>query len=733
MRFHGITMVGKFTVEKVASLPTWSIEDEGRILYDTSEGKLFVGTDYAWAESGSGGYGTPVTNFTDNDVLKDGKMYFIDTSSGSLTGNMDPSPSIGDTVTVIDIGGSFELYSFVINGNGNNVNEDTSLELDVKNVILVLVWTGVSWKMDIGGIVQGTSVTNVTNTYDTSFAVTPDTGSNFYIDTRSNAVDITLPDEVGLQNGTKITIKDQYNTFSTNPVTVTAPTGVFENGTSSVIISSNGANISYIWNSGTGIWEKESISSGVSVGEVKTVTGDTNVDKGQFVFTDTSSGPVTITLPPDGQMVSGDVISVIDQNGTFGTNPVTINPAYGTINGQSSYICNNTNARLDFIWDAENSNWKLNTGGDVTKTIKNSVDEVKNVESGGTENAKAKDFIFVDTSSGSSIVNLPSSGMESGDIIIISDQNNTFGTNPVTINPDYGTINGQSSYTSENDGDLLEFIWDAENSDWKLNITGNEKTEVHDNSKHTENYVADTDSRLSDARTPVQHNNSYHSDNYALETRNITAGAGLNGGGDLTSDKTLSVDFGNSAGTVCAGDDSRLDNIGTVTMHDNSQHSDNYALETRNIIAGAGLNGGGDLTSDKTLSVKYGTTAGTACQGDDPRLSSPVEMHNNDKHSENYTPETRNIVAGTGLSGGGDLTSDKTLNVIFGDTSTEVCRGNDARLSDPRTPVIHNNDYHSETYVITSDSRLDNDRTRKISISASIPSGGSDGDMWFQY
>jgi hypothetical protein len=673
MKFHGITMIGKFTVQKVASLPTWSVEDEGRILYDTSEGKLFVGTDYAWAEAGSGGYGSPVTNFTDNDVLKDGKMYFIDTSSGSLTGNMDPSPSIGDTITIIDIGSSFGLYSFYINGNGNNINEDTSLEVDIKNVILILVWTGVSWKMDVGGIVQGTSVTNVTNTYDTSFTVTSETGSNFYIDTRSDPVDITLPDETGLQNGTKITIKDQYNTFSTNPVTVTAPTGVFENGTSNVTLDSNGANVSYIWNSGTGIWEKESISSGASVGEVKTVTGDTNADKGQFIFADTSSDPVTITLSPDGQMVSGDVISVIDQNSTFGTNPVTVVPAYGTINGQSSYACNNTNARLDFIWDAENSNWKLNTGGDVTKTIKNSIDEVKNVESGSTINAKSKDFLFVDTSSSSSIINLPSSGMESGDVIIVSDQNNTFGTNPVTINPDYGTINGQSSYTSENNGDILEFIWDAENSDWKLNITGNEKTEIHDNSKHTVNYVADNDSRLSDARTPVQHNNDKHSTNYTPETRTITAGTGLTGGGNLTANRTLSVDFGNSAGTVCAGDDSRLDDIGTVSMHDNSQHSDNYALETRT------------------------------------------------------------ITAGTGLTGGGNLTANRTLNVDFGDTSTEVCRGNDARLSNARTPVIHNNDYHSETYVIDADPRLDDDRTRKVTISADVPSAGSDGDMWFQY
>jgi hypothetical protein len=40
----------------------------------------------------------------------------------------------------------------------------------------------------------------------------------------------------------------------------------------------------------------------------------------------------------------------------------------------------------------------------------------------------------------------------------------------------------------------------------------------------------------------------------------------------------------------------------------------------RTITAGTGLSGGGDLSADRTLSVSYGSTAGTACQGNDARL-----------------------------------------------------------------------------------------------------------------
>lgn len=44
------------------------------------------------------------------------------------------------------------------------------------------------------------------------------------------------------------------------------------------------------------------------------------------------------------------------------------------------------------------------------------------------------------------------------------------------------------------------------------------------------------------------------------------------------------------------------------------------ALKTITITAGTGLTGGGDLSANRTLAVSYGSTAGTACQGNDARL-----------------------------------------------------------------------------------------------------------------
>jgi hypothetical protein len=52
-------------------------------------------------------------------------------------------------------------------------------------------------------------------------------------------------------------------------------------------------------------------------------------------------------------------------------------------------------------------------------------------------------------------------------------------------------------------------------------------------------------------------------------------------------------------------------------------------------------------------------------------------------------PQTRTLTASTGLTGGGDLTADRSFACDFGSASGKVCEGNDARLSDARTPTSH--------------------------------------------
>lgn len=111
-------------------------------------------------------------------------------------------------------------------------------------------------------------------------------------------------------------------------------------------------------------------------------------------------------------------------------------------------------------------------------------------------------------------------------------------------------------------------------------------------------------------------------------TRTITAGTGLSGGGNLSANRTLSVNYGTTAGTAAQGNDSRINN-GQAAFGWGDHASAGYVPGARTITAGTGLTGGGNLTADRTLSVNYGTTAGTAAQGNDSRIVNSVQTSGN--------------------------------------------------------------------------------------------------------
>lgn len=87
---------------------------------------------------------------------------------------------------------------------------------------------------------------------------------------------------------------------------------------------------------------------------------------------------------------------------------------------------------------------------------------------------------------------------------------------------------------------------------------------------------------------------------------------------------------------------------------------------------------GSAITAGTVVAARLpiGTTASTVAAGDDSRIAAAVQS-------------SRQVIAGTGLTGGGDLSANRTLAVAYGTTSTTATVGNDARLSDSRTPSVH--------------------------------------------
>ena len=473
MKFHGITCTGKFQLKKVDILPAWVEADEGGLIYDTVNKELYLGTDVEWVKaSGGGGYGVPVTDFTDNDIMDSGKMYLIDTTGDALTGRLNPTPRIGDIITVVDIASMFGMYSFTIEGNGNNIHQDTSLEADVKDLVLVLIYTGIGWKIDVGGLVTGSGGGMYTfGEYDSDFTAFSNLVA--FVDTRAGEVVITLPDEAGgeLSSGVSLTVYDQYNTFNVNKCTVITYGATLENGNTEIDLTTDGNKTVFTWNAGPFHWKVE--QDDIGIGNLVWTDTNYNASNGDFVFIDSRSNPINITLPPTGDIRSKAHISIYDEFNAFNLNNVTVTPAFGTINQEVNYTATEEGSRVDFIWDDQQDDWKLDVGGANGGGGSGGIGGGNPVSINSNYTAHLNDFIFADTTGGAITVTLPNADyIGTGKCISVYDVKAMFGTNNLTIIPVNATINTDTSFEGDIDNLRIDLIYNDDENDWKLDIGG---------------------------------------------------------------------------------------------------------------------------------------------------------------------------------------------------------------------------------------------------------------------
>ena len=118
---------------------------------------------------------------------------------------------------------------------------------------------------------------------------------------------------------------------------------------------------------------------------------------------------------------------------------------------------------------------------------------------------------------------------------------------------------------------------------------------------------------------------------------------------------------------------------------------DSHALNTIAISAGDGLTGGGDLRASRTLSVGAG-------------------------NGITVTADAVTAKAGNGITVDAD-----GIKVNYGTTANTACEGNDTRLSDARTPVTHTHgNITNDGTLATASAVVVTDANKKILASASI-------------
>lgn len=138
-------------------------------------------------------------------------------------------------------------------------------------------------------------------------------------------------------------------------------------------------------------------------------------------------------------------------------------------------------------------------------------------------------------------------------------------------------------------------------------------------------------------------------------SRQITANGGLVGGGDLSVDRSFGVGANVDGSIIVNADDIQVGVLATDVQHGNL--------------------GGGALHVDATV-----VTAGFMSAADKVKLNA---------FPASAVPTSRIVTAGAGLTGGGDLTTDRTINVVANADGSIVANADDIQVGVLATDAQH--------------------------------------------
>ncbi|HHT9120341.1 MAG TPA: hypothetical protein ACFYD3_07350, partial [Candidatus Hypogeohydataceae bacterium YC41] len=211
----------------------------------------------------------------------------------------------------------------------------------------------------------------------------------------------------------------------------------------------------------------------------------------------------------------------------------------------------------------------------------------------------------------------------------------------------------------------------------------------------TNKVVTDADPRNTNARTPTAHKTTHTTGGTdalapsdigaeAIANKNTLNGyAGLDVSGKLAGSQ---IPYGNTAGTACQGNDARLSDARTPTAHKTTHASGGSdpvtpsdigaeAIANKNAANGyAGLD-----ASSKIALAQLSAHKSTHATGGSDALS-PTDIGAEATANKNATSGYAGLDVSAKIAGS---------QIPYGNTAGTACQGNDARLSDARTPTTH--------------------------------------------
>jgi len=116
------------------------------LLYKSSDDKFLFNKDIETTGTVTGSNTTFDILSTATTVAKNTRNA-CDVSSAAFTMTLPSSAQTGDFVEIRQIAGDFSVNNLTVAGNGNNINGDTSLIVDVAYAQLALVYNGTEWRV----------------------------------------------------------------------------------------------------------------------------------------------------------------------------------------------------------------------------------------------------------------------------------------------------------------------------------------------------------------------------------------------------------------------------------------------------------------------------------------------------------------------------------------------------------------------------------------------------------